>query len=319
MKGDVTMATLGLVQNTHIAYCGVRSPLDSRKLRRAYEWVVEEWERLGIPPEVLVAKGAEVEWPLHNYNFKRSRQKFEALDFAGLQLLGFETLIAGKDGQGYQYEKASFSIRRCCNETTVWNPFLGLWPFPLRIPHEEAERQVLGFAGLVAGSYGFVVRRRGRPASTFFWAGGALSADFDSDTRDDHTANIGRYRHEVQAQEIVLGDLFPINLLGRRFLDLSFSDTGHTLEEWIEQNPDVRGTFEPLAGAEHVAVWRPVIQNIPTLRTELFKAGLLFYWRHFDPSQPEYRDFSKPFKPPDTIPAIFRPEFYAGRDPKVTR
>jgi hypothetical protein len=313
------MATPGLVQNTHVAYCGVRSPLASRTLRRAYEWVVREWERLGFSPEVLVAKGTEVEWPLRNFNFIKSRRRFEALDLAGLGSFGFETLIPGKDEQGYQYEKASFSIKRCWNETTVWNPFVGLWPVPLGISHEEAERHALELAGIVAGSYGYVVRRRGRPSSTLFWAGGVLSADFDPETRDDHARNIGCYRHEVQAQEVVLRDLFPINLLGRRFLDLRFGDTGHTLQEWIEQDVDARGTLAPLAGAEPVLVWRPPLERLPELRTELFRAGLLFYWKHFLRSQPEFRDFSKPFKPPREVPAIFRPEFYAGRDAGVTR
>lgn len=319
MNSDITMTTPGLMQMVHVAYCGVRSPLNSAQLRRAYEWVVDTSVRLGIPPSEFGAKGAEVEWNQGRRDFLRSRQKFEALDLAKFESFTLGRQIPGKDEQGYQWPMTMMSIKRCWGETTVWNPFLGLLPPAVGIRDNEAEQHVLAFASLVAGSYGYIVRRRGMVASSFFWAGGTLSADFDPETQEDHSMNIGRYRHEVQAEEIVLRDLFPINLMGRRFLDLPFGDTGRTLQEWIEQDPDVRGDLAPLAGAEHTAVWRPVIKNLPTLRTELFRAGLLFYWKHFDQTQPEYRDLSEPFKPPSEVPAIFRPEFYAGREPEVTR
>lgn len=60
-------------------------------------------------------------------------------------------------------------------------------------------------------------------------------------------------------------------------------------------------------------------ENIPVIRESLFRAGIMFYWRHFDPFDPMYRDFSKPWKPPTEIPEMFRAEFYAGRDPTITR
>src|SRR5688572_26645508 len=191
---DVTMTTPGLMKMTHVAYCGVRSPLDSAKLRRAYEYVVEAWTRLGIPPQSVGYEGADFAHPLKGYTFKRGRKKFEAVDPAECKSFHLGLPIPGKDERGGTWPMAQFDIKRCYGETTVWNPFLGVHPPATHISYEEAERHALEFAGIVAGSYGFIVRRRSMVAITFFWAGGTIAGgDFDPETQEEHSANIGRY------------------------------------------------------------------------------------------------------------------------------
>lgn len=65
-----------------------------------------------------------------------------------------------------------------------------------------------------------------------------------------------------------------------------------------------------------------MVKNIPRIREELFPSGVLFYYKffqHWEPDNVWKRDFSKPYRPPGPTPDIFRAEFFAGRDPKVTR
>ena len=65
-------------------------------------------------------------------------------------------------------------------------------------------------------------------------------------------------------------------------------------------------------------VWRPVPENIPAIREALFREGAIFYWRFFNPREPLFRDFGRPFVPPDPLPEMVRADFYAGRDSSVT-
>ncbi len=218
---------------------------------------------------------------------------------------------------------AMWSCHRYLGRDATWVSFLGFAPGPIGLSEVEAEQHLLAFAALTPGRYGYIMYKIGSVVGPVYYAAGINvgGQGVDAKDYDDFAFNITHWApsiHQGPERNRVLRDLYPINLLTRDYLRLPFGDTGLTLQEWIAGD-SARGTLEPLAGAEQVTVWRPVVANMPRLREELFRAGLLFYWRHFDPTQPEYRDFSKPFVPPDETPAVYRPEFYAGRDPKVTR
>lgn len=60
------------------------------------------------------------------------------------------------------------------------------------------------------------------------------------------------------------------------------------------------------------------MERIPALREELYRAGRLFYWRFFDPSDAMYRtpeSLREPWEAPEPIPEIYRESFYADKDP----
>lgn len=124
---------------------------------------------------------------------------------------------------------------------------------------------------------------------------------------------IGRNEH---FKSPLLRDIYPYNFLTRRYLDLPVHGT--TLERWIMADAS-RGSLEPLT--DKVTTWRPVIENIPVIREDLFRAGIMFYWRFYVPPTDTYRHLPgpRPYGPDERVPEIFRAEFYAGRDPKMTQ
>jgi hypothetical protein len=312
----LTAKTPGVFDMTNVSAVCERAILSADQLRRAYKWTVELWEHLGVPPQIWnTGRGEPPIWR-RGRDFQRARRGIEKAGFDGdFTSIYLSRMLPEYDSPGQQM--AEFQLVQRSYHRGVWQSFTCLFPPAIGITEAETERYLLEFAALTAGRYGYMMYKKWN--SAFWYVGSIIGQAFDDPaTQEEEMANF-RWSGEPSRSERVLRDLYPVNLLTQRYLDLPFGDTGSTLQEWIEKDAADRGTLEPLAGAEHVTVWRPVTENIPSLRTELFKAGLLFYWRHFDPSQPEHRDFSRPFTPPETIPAIFRPEFYAGRDPKVTR
>jgi len=132
---------------------------------------------------------------------------------------------------------------------------------------------------------------------------------------DEEVENIGGWgHHEEHNKYTLLRDIYPYSFFSRRYLDMAME--GKTLEKWILADSS-RGTLEPLTNK--ITTWKPVIANIPAIREQLFRAGVMFYFRHFNKFDPMYRDFSKPWKPPKQIPEMFRAEFYKGQDPGLTR
>ncbi|HBS29609.1 MAG TPA: hypothetical protein DEB06_09215 [Phycisphaerales bacterium] len=148
---------------------------------------------------------------------------------------------------------------------------------------------------------------------------------------EEYGMNISRWgysvgcRPEVYAAGI-LRDIYPHNYLSAPYLDAPIGRTAKTLREWIQDDPVERGTLSPFT--DLLTDWAPPVKNIPTIREALYRAGRVFYWRFFCPTeriegvdQPEplFRpDPRAPWEAPDPIPEIYRADYWKDKDPGLT-
>jgi hypothetical protein len=112
-----------------------------------------------------------------------------------------------------------------------------------------------------------------------------------------------------------------------------------TLREWIEDDPEARGRLRPFT--DLLLEWTPPEENIPVIREALFRAGRVFYWRFFNPSnrrrdappilvtglwdqswqepEPYLRpNIEEPWEATDPIPDLFREDSYRQKRPDLT-
>lgn len=193
-----------------------------------------------------------------------------------------------------------------------WRACWIVFPDDANCSEQAVVDELMRFAALAMDEYGYIAwMRRGAMPFAFdmgmgFGGEGRFRSRDESWNRYTWTS-FGRWTHRL------LRDTYPINFLGRSYLDLPIEGT--TLEKWILADPD-RGTLEPFNG--RVWVWKPVIEQIPYIREPLFRAGLLHWWQMFSVNDYTQLQVKEPFTPPDETPEMFRPEYYRGRDPKIT-
>lgn len=125
----------------------------------------------------------------------------------------------------------------------------------------------------------------------------------------------------------LLRDVYPVSYLSAAYLNAPMGKSRDSLRRWIEADPSRRGELRPCTST--LMRWEPPIQEIPTLREELFRAGRIFYWKFLTPRDPYvaqsriphelYRPIlADPWQAPDPIPEIYRADFWKDKDPGLT-
>lgn len=286
---------------------------DVSRLRNIFEWLEGRFTRLGALPQKVLMGGPHYTGKLVDY--ARVRRRIDAVDWESLWSLSLmHQTPAWRDDQEGWVASARVSRDPCADG--FWTVRWSLVPSLMGLNDAAAVEELLDFARLTVDRYGYVfwLPRGYGPVQTFRSVRQKLGLDAIPDDfgNDDDSSYLAWWDQASGWNEklTLLRDVYPINLLTRRYLDKPVQGT--TLEQWIRKDPR-RGTLEKLN--EAITVWRPPPENVGAIREALFRAGVLFYHRFFQPWSPWYRDFEKPFVPKEPIPEVFR----AGYQPEIHR
>ena len=296
-----TIATRAPETNVVLTAVSNMAIFDGDRIRRIYCWLVDCFEAHGIPITHAGYAGAR------NYEpFRRARKRLEAGDWSKwshVTLMHFKPERKGLT-MGFQWTAEANvglqdpTIRDFPKEwmTGRWRARFSIDVGDVGLTDAVATRELLHFLKLTVDEYVylFVMMRRDSPSS---YASG-------SDIGPNHlTAEQGRNRQGwgtdyVHFRWRLLRDVYPCNCLSRSYLDLDVC--GQTLEEWISEDP-ARGALERVS--DRLTLWRPPVANIPILRENLFRAGLIFHYKDF-PWTPNPDDVPGPrkYNQSDAIP-----------------
>jgi hypothetical protein len=272
---------------------------------------VTAWTEAGVEPNRLAARapGVGKNWK----TFKHRRKRLERTNFEGVKAFRLSHLAPGglyPDRDWFAY--ASISTDRG-GMTLRWLP--AVIGGPSRVFLDVFQE----IAEVANATYGCrKVDRLHYPHMTEV-----------ERQPEDWTLNI--YGLKPSGPTLLLSNVYHFNYLSDAHLEAPMGRTAMTLREWIEDDPEGRGTLRPFTTL--LTEWAPPEQNIPEIREALFRAGRLFYWRFFNPSnrrkdappvlvtgladdswqepEPYYRpNVDEPWEATDPIPEIFRADFY---------
>ncbi len=290
-------------------------------MRAAFDHLRKEWLAIGTVPSRLAAVGDGI--PKDYAAFPKRRADLEANRFATIESFSMTELAEGGASEIFDWTAYAIVIKRTGVLEFGWTsssartddrPPLTLFS-SLRREHSGRYgylfRQAMGFGPkcyALGLSYGNIASQRTREheLNISWWGHTAIS--------DDRTIASG-----------LLRDIYPRNFLSDPYLDAPIGRTAMTLREWIEDNPDSRGSLGPFT--ETLTEWRPPVDRIPAIREALYRAGRVFYWRFYCPEQPGGSDgprrpeplfrpnLADPWEAPEPIPEIYRASYYADKDP----
>jgi hypothetical protein len=282
---------------------------DVPRLRRTFKWLEERFVRLGVPPQKVLMGGPHFSGKLVDYG--RVRRRIGAVDWDNMWSL---SLMHQKpswrdDQEGWV---ADVYVARDPCADGYWNVKWSLVPSLMGLDEAVAVEQLLDFARLTVDRYGYLywLPRGYGPVQTFRSVRQKLGWDTIPDNFGDDDEDDSSYLawwdqdSEWNEKHTLLRDVYPVNLLTRRYLDKPVHGT--TLRKWIKEDAG-RGTLENLN--EAVTVWRPPEQNIGIIREALFRAGVLSYHGFFDSRSRWYREFDKPFVLRKPVPRVFRADY----------
>jgi hypothetical protein len=279
--------------------------------------LLDRTRELGLPPHRIGIHGPGLRGKYQA--FERMSKRLNATDFSEIRAIELCNLRPDWKSEIDDWVWSA-GIGRSRSHTKDdhghWRAHWEIVPSVAHLDYDQCIDQLLAFATIVVQRYGFVFDLASvRGFGLSFLAMGAGYAEADANLKDE-TDNTGFWG--VQARELadkmILRGVYRLNLLSRPYLELPVEGT--TLERWIKKD-DARGTLEPLVGNEKITLWTPAAENIPRIRESLFRAGILYYWRHFYPGDPQERDFSRRFVPAEPIPEIFRADYRHATDPPL--
>jgi hypothetical protein len=288
-------------------------------LRRTYDWMVETWQAIGTPVTEVGVKAPG--FAGNHRSFARIRKRLEDSDFALVQSIEVRHCRPGDRNVHGEWTMRANVMAQEHGQTISTATSSATWAInrvDLGISEEGAVDLALQFAKLATTTYGYIFFMSHWSEPDWYAAGIMAHGKSEQTTHEGENGGAWMWsRLERRDRSIyLLRDVYPVNFLSRPYLNLPVN--GRTLESTIRSDPRY-GTLEPLN--EHAMTWRPVIEHIPALREELFRAGIIFYRGFFVPSDPFYRsDYSEPWACPEPIPEFLRADFVAkqGRDPKLT-
>jgi len=307
------------------------------RLKSMFLALEEGFLRLGITPTRMAALRHGVKSNGKYATYRGLRPRLMKSDFSDLQTLSFECLRADRSKIAFRQWSALASagqerqLRLSPEEAASWNAIWGtltpsnarwranwnIFPQDTGVAEDAALNELIRFASMSMDTYGYITwLRRGTEPEVFDFGVGFPGDEIGHSWshRLDQIMNRMTWTRFACWTQRLLRDVYPMNFLGRTYLNLPID--GGTLEKWILADPLRRGSLEPLNG--RVWIWRPALKWLPFIREPLFRAGILHWWRMFCVDDVSRLQVTKPFTPPAETPEMFRPEYYHGRDPKVT-
>lgn len=182
-----------------------------------------------------------------------------------------------------------------------WGAEWGIYPSDAGMPGDSAVEYLLQFSSLTIEHYGylyFMPRRLGPE-----WYSIGMGFGHLENWSDEEASQIGSWGDMRHFQQPLLRDIYPYNFLTRPHLDLPVGST--TLEGWIN-NDSANGTLESLTPGAWT--WRPPRQHALRIRENLFRAGVMHYWRFYVHPSDTFRHMPgpRPLRPDETTPEFFR-------------
>lgn len=280
-----------------------------------FQKVIDIWSDYGFCPDKIGGDGAGLTKRYTAYARHRSRlskSTFEKVPKVSMVKLKKDFRIEATDW----IATASF----CDNER--WRQFFaGIIPVEVGDTLSGCVEKLKSMTEVLTTSYGYVFLQEKRMEPGMYALGmgwGPLRNERHSDAR----MNISWWGHTVSGEcntykAGMLRDVYPFNFLSPPYLDAPVGRASVCFKDWIAEDPDVRGTLSPCG--DDLWLWEPPIDQIPRLREDLYRAGRLFYWRFFDPSDPLFRkDIGCDWEAEGEIPEIYRESYYSGREPGLT-
>jgi hypothetical protein len=297
------------------------SPWSAESFKNAYRAIVSAWTEAGVEPTQV---GAVAPGVGPNYgSFKHKRHRIESLDFALVRSISLRTLTPACDERLHEWiAKASLSAPDGVADCGFLPAVIG--PSSRRLDALGGE-----LLRILSPEYAYLFRQR-LGIHPELYAIGAGVADLIGIRHGEFSMNISWWGHTVPERPDtfragLLRDIYPRNFLSDPYLEAPIGRTAMTLREWIEDDPDSRGSLTPFT--DTLTEWRPPLERIPEIREALYRAGRVFYWRficreHAGSSErprhlePLFRpNLAEPWEAPDPIPEIYRASYYADKDP----
>ncbi len=292
-------------------------------MRQAYEAIVAAWTAAGAAPDRLAASapGVGKGWK----TFKHRDALFRKTNFEGVEYFSLSRLC--EPNESYPTPSHLYPDRDWLAYATVANRVqkrsitLGWIPALLGGPSKAFFELFREIVNLGRARYGYCYHARYNMKP--FWEE-PPPTPISSDARMN--GSWWQPDNREQSCSLLLAGVYAQNFLASEYLDAPLGKTAMTLREWIEVDPEQRGTLKPYT--EILTEWTPPVHNIMKLREQLYRAGRVFYWRFFCPTQredgvekpePLYRpDPREPWEAPDPIPEIFRADYWKDKDPGLT-
>jgi len=223
------------------------------------------------------------------------------------------------DDEGFktsQKSKAKFYVIRNPREREHKDKSsMSLRPDDLELSDAEVIESLIAFAKCAVDHYGYIVRMNDASDAGSYASGSvpSFAEVADPEERENWTlwtnSSVGAEPREF------IRNVHEVNFLSDFYLNLDVF--GQTLEQWINAD-ESRGELSPLNSK--AKMWIPPPEHIGTIREELFRSGVLYYYaffKYFVGDNPWKRDFSKPWKCPDEIPRIFHRDYRHAIDPPL--
>jgi len=242
-----------------------------KRIRQAYEAIVETWTDAGRPPDRLSAKAPGVGSRWGSYKYKRKR--FERAPIDQVQYVRLVCLAEPNDdypNQEFMTPELHWLVSATVDNHRQHRLVLEWVPAIIGAPAKAFLDLFRRLCEISRGVYGVRYSRRDLPYPFFPGEPDRLTlASLHS--KDMRWIQDASERDKVNT--LLLSGLRPHNYLSETHLEAPFGKRGMTLREWIEADPPARGTVQPYT--ETLFEWTPPEERIPELREALFRAGRL--------------------------------------------
>jgi hypothetical protein len=322
----LTTATRNLALDVGVIAFAYRVTMDATLLASLYSWGVTLGERMGWPANTFGAKGAIFEGK-RLLDFRRGRKKLEATRFEGLERVGLAHYKLKQDETTIGWE---FTVRqlygyfgnpRCLRLLDRWEVSLIIFPEFVGLPEYKCRDAAEQLLSSVLTSYGAIFYMHRHRGPEYYLIGmGYQYLPFKNDRTQEEGEQITSLgdSHEIRTSRPWLRDIYPINFLGPELA--GFKIGKRKFVDWIRADTNQRGTIEPFPCSREARMlrWEPPTGQIPALREELYRAGLV--WARHYRWDFEYKE-APPFVPQDPLPLVMRADFekYRDWDHRLTR
>ena len=243
-----------------------------------YQMIVASWMESGFPPDKLASQAPDVPGIGNKWgSFKHKRKRLEQSKFEGIVSFSLSHLAEpGSYPLRFMHPDRDWLIyatatRRRQQFVLGWIPSIIGEPARTFV---DVYRQI---ASLSRARYGYSFQQRYN-----LRRGWEMPSETPAQSELGSNSSWWEPDTPKQAHSLLLRDVFAHNYLSNAHLEASMGRTAMTLREWIEDVPAERGQLGRFT--DFLTEWTPPPQAIPHIRESLFRAGRLFYWRFFNPS-----------------------------------